>query len=92
MPKPITLSEHMSRAAKARHAKRTPEERSAYAKKMVAAREAKRAAKKVAAPELFACNPCVPMEPDRAGWIFCARCTGNITGAKDLNSPLGNKS
>jgi hypothetical protein len=39
---PITLSEHMSRASKARHAKRTPEERSAYAKKMVEAREAKR--------------------------------------------------
>jgi hypothetical protein len=39
---PITLSEHMSRAAKARHAKRTPEERSEYGKKMVAAREEKR--------------------------------------------------
>lgn len=38
-----TLAEHMSKAAKARHAKRTPEERSAYAKMMVQAREAKRA-------------------------------------------------
>ena len=44
--KPITLSEHMSRAAKARHAKRTPEERSAHAKRMVEAREAKRAVMK----------------------------------------------
>ena len=42
VPKPTTLSEHMSRASKARHAKRTPEERSAYAKMMVEAREAKR--------------------------------------------------
>ncbi len=41
---PITLSDHMRRAAKARWAKTTPEQRSAHAKKMVEAREAKRAA------------------------------------------------
>jgi uncharacterized protein YaiL (DUF2058 family) len=46
--KPLTLAEHLSRAAKARHAKRTPEERSAYAKKMVDAREAKREAERQA--------------------------------------------
>lgn len=40
--KPITLSEHMSRAAKARHAKKTPEQRSEYARMMVRAREEKR--------------------------------------------------
>jgi len=40
--KPVTLSEHMSRAAKARHAKKTPAERSAYAQMMVRAREEKR--------------------------------------------------
>ncbi|GAA0298222.1 hypothetical protein GCM10009087_05050 [Sphingomonas oligophenolica] len=40
--KDITLSEHMRRAVKARWAKTTPEQRSEYARKMVAAREAKR--------------------------------------------------
>jgi uncharacterized protein YaiL (DUF2058 family) len=48
--KPLTLAEHLSRAAKARHAKRTPEERSAYAKKMVDAREAKRLAARETKP------------------------------------------
>lgn len=43
-----TLSQHLSDASKARHAMRTPEERSAYAKMMVAAREAKRQARKAA--------------------------------------------
>lgn len=38
--------EHQKRAVKARWAKTTPAERSAYARKMVAAREAKRAAAK----------------------------------------------
>lgn len=40
--KPMTLSEHLSRAAKVRHAKRTPQERSDYARMMVRAREEKR--------------------------------------------------
>lgn len=42
--KEVTLSENSSRAAKARWAQKTPEERSAYGKMMVDAREAKRAA------------------------------------------------
>jgi hypothetical protein len=46
---PVTLSEHMRRAVKARWAKQTPEQRSAHAKKLVAAREAKRAARKLSA-------------------------------------------
>jgi hypothetical protein len=37
-----SLSDHLRRAARARWAKTTKEERSAYAKKMVEAREAKR--------------------------------------------------
>jgi hypothetical protein len=44
-----TLAGHLSEAAKSRWAKTTPEERSAYAKKMVKARELKRAAAKGAA-------------------------------------------
>lgn len=62
--KPITLSEHLSRAAKARHAKRSPEERSAYAKKMVEAREAKRAANRAlnAAPDNTVDLPSAPEE------------------------------
>ena len=39
-----TYSQHQSEAVKARWAKKTPEERSAYAKMMVEAREAKRKA------------------------------------------------
>lgn len=49
MTKEKTLREHMSDAAKARHAKRTPAERSAHARMMVQAREAKRQARKEAA-------------------------------------------
>lgn len=44
--KQITLSEHMTNAVIARWANYSPEERSAYAKKMVVAREAKREAAK----------------------------------------------
>jgi hypothetical protein len=40
--KPLTLSEHLSRAAKARHQKKTPAERSNYARMMVRVREEKR--------------------------------------------------
>jgi hypothetical protein len=46
--KPITLSEHMTRAVTARWAKTTKAERSAYAKRMVEAREAKRRKSKAA--------------------------------------------
>jgi len=45
----ISLSEHMRRAVNARWAKTTPEERSAHARKMVQAREAKRQIAKDAA-------------------------------------------
>jgi hypothetical protein len=46
--KPTTLQDHQRRAVQARWARKTPEERSAYAKMMVDAREAKRAAQKAA--------------------------------------------
>lgn len=42
----MSLREHLSRAGKASAAKLTPEQRSARAKKAVAAREAKRRARK----------------------------------------------
>lgn len=46
---PVSLSEHMTKARKARWAKTNSEERSAHAKMMVEAREAKRKAGRVTA-------------------------------------------
>lgn len=45
-----TFSQHQADASRARHAKKTPAERSAYAKMMVEARKAKRKDRKAEAP------------------------------------------
>lgn len=72
----MNLSDFQRKAVKARWAKTTPEERSAHARKMVAAREAKRK------PTLFACKPCIPGRTTKAGWTFCTKCGGNVTQNK----------